>query len=141
VSAWLSALGVLVGLLVGLYFGLKFGERVRGRSRAFWMLNGAVFLIGMGVDFAGLVFGQLWLALGALGFIAGSITGLKYGYSESIGIWRTVDTWTGTDKSLRPPDDEDEDMLGDATAGTREDADAGTPDEAAARTSEEEAKA
>lgn len=95
-----------MGLLVGLFAGLKVGERVRGNSLAFWLLNGGVFLIGMGVDFAGLVLGQLWLALGALGFIAGSITGLKYGYSESIGIWRTVDTWTGTDKLLRPPDDE-----------------------------------
>jgi len=132
VSAWLSALGVLVGLLVGLYFGLKLGERVRGKSRAFWLLNIAVFLVGMTIDFAGLVFGQLWLALGALGFIAGSITGLKYGYSESIGIWRTVDTWTGTDKSLRPPDEEDadEDMPGDVTEGAHENAAAGSREDA-----------
>ena len=131
-SAWLSALGVLVGLLVGLYFGLKLGERVRGKSRAFWLLNIAVFLVGMTIDFAGLVFGQLWLALGALGFIAGSITGLKYGYSESIGIWRTVDTWTGTDKSLRPPDEEDadEDMPGDVTEGAHENAAAGSREDA-----------
>jgi len=132
VSAWLSALGVLVGLLVGLYFGLKLGERVRGKSRAFWLLNIAVFLVGMAIDFTGLIFGQLWLALGALGFIAGSITGLKYGYSESIGIWRTVDTWTGTDKSLRPPDEEDadEDMPGDVTEGAHENAAAGSHEDA-----------
>ena len=105
-SAALAALGVLVGVLVGIFAGLKIGGRVRGNSRAFWLLNGAAFLVSMAVEFTGLVFGQLWLALGALGFLGGAITGLKYGYSESIGVWRTIDTWTGTDKLMRPPDDD-----------------------------------
>ena len=108
-SAVATTLGVLGGLLIGIFGGLKIGDRIRGNSRAYWLLNGAVFLVGMAIDFTGLVFGQLWLALSALGFIAGSITGLKYGYSESIGLWRTIDIWTGTDKYMRPPGDEEND--------------------------------
>lgn len=109
-SAALAVLGVLVGIVTGILIGLKVGARVRGNSRAFWLLNIAAFLVSMAVDFTGLVFGQLWLAFGALGFLGGAITGLKYGYSESIGLWRTIDTWTGTDRLLRSPDhDEDDD--------------------------------
>jgi len=105
-----SIVAVLVGLLGGIFGGLKVGARVRGRARVYWALNALVVIVCMLLDFAGLVTGQLWLALGAVGLMGGSITGLKYGYSESIGVWRSMDTLTGADAGMRSPDDaEDED--------------------------------
>ena len=98
--------GVVVGLTVGIFGGLKVGELIRGRAKLYWALNGVVVLVCMLLDFAGLATGQLWLALGSVGLMGGGITGLKYGYSESIGIWRTIDTWTGSDDLMRPPNDE-----------------------------------
>jgi len=100
---------VLVGLLGGIFGGLKVGELIRGRPRTYWLLNGAAVLVFMVLDFIGLATGQLWLALGAVGLMGGTITGLKYGYNESIGIWRTVDSWTGTDANMRTADDKDGD--------------------------------
>lgn len=108
-SLLFTVIGVVVGLTVGIVGGLRAGEMVRGRPRAYWALNAVAVIVSMLLDFTGLATGQLWLALGAVGLMGGSITGLKYGYSESIGIWRTIDTWTGADAGLRPQeDDEDE---------------------------------
>ena len=103
-----GVVAVLFGLLGGIFGGLKVGGRVRGRARVYWSLNALVVVVCMLLDFAGLVTGQLWLALGAVGLMGGSITGLKYGYSESIGVWRTVDSLTGADAGMRSPDAEEE---------------------------------
>lgn len=102
---------VMLGLLGGLFAGLKAGEGVRGRPRAYWLLNGAAVLVFMVLDFVGLATGQLWLALGSVGLMGGAITGLKYGYNESIGLWRMIDSWTGSDANLRSADDDDEPAL------------------------------
>lgn len=102
---------VMLGLLGGIFGGLKVGEMVRGRPRTYWLLNGAAVLVFMVLDFVGLATGQLWLAMGAIGLMGGTITGLKYGYNESIGIWRKIDSWTGADANMRPADEDD------ATAG------------------------
>lgn len=101
------ALAVLGGLVGGTFAGLWIGGKVRGRARLYWVLNGVHVLLCMALNFAGLVTGQVWLSLGALGLMGGGITGLKYGYSESIGVWRTIDTWTGNDASMRLDDDTD----------------------------------
>jgi hypothetical protein len=100
--------GVVAGLGIGIFGGLKVGEMIRGRARTYWILSGVAVLVCMALDFVGLATGQLWLALGSIGLMGGSITGLKYGYSESIGIWRTIDTWTGSDAALRPADEDDD---------------------------------
>ena len=108
-SLLFTVVGVVVGLTIGVAGGLRAGEMVRGRPRAYWALNAVAVIVSMLLDFTGLALGQMWLALGAVGLMGGSITGLKYGYSESIGIWRTIDTWTGADAGLRPQElDEDE---------------------------------
>jgi len=98
---------VLLGLLGGIFGGLKVGEMIRGRPRTYWLLNGAAVLAFMVLDFVGLATGQLWLAMGAIGLMGGTITGLKYGYNESIGIWRKIDGWTGADAGMRPADEDD----------------------------------
>jgi len=99
----LAVAGVFVGLLGGLLGGYWLGGLARKNSRQYWALNGASVLLCVALDFVGLVTGQVWLALGAVGLLAGLLTGLKYGYSESIGAWRIFDTWMGTDEELRPP--------------------------------------
>lgn len=107
-----SIFAVLVGLLGGILGGLKVGGLVRGRTRVYWTLNAVVVVVCMLLDFAGLVTGQLWLAIGAVGLMGGSITGLKYGYSESIGVWRAMDGLTGADAAMRSPDDAEDENPG-----------------------------
>jgi hypothetical protein len=98
--------GVLLALLAGVAAGYKTGSVIRGNRKAFWGLNIAAVVFCAALDFVGLVLGQYWLAVSAIGLMAGLITGLKYGYAESIGAWRIFDSWTGGDESLRrpPPD-------------------------------------
>lgn len=109
---------VLLGLLGGILGGLKVGEMIRGRPRTYWLLNGVAVLVFMVLDFVGLATGHLWLALGAVGLMGGTITGLKYGYNESIGVWRTIDGWTGADASMHmAAEDEDERGAGTPSSG------------------------
>jgi len=77
--------------------GLWLGERVRGRPKRYWALNGAAVAVCMLADFVGLMLGWPWLAYGSLGAMGGAITGLKYGYAESIGVWRSIDRVTGVE--------------------------------------------
>ena len=70
-------LGVFLGLLGGMGAGLWLGERVRGRPKRYWALNGAAVFVCMLADFAGLMLGWPWLAYGSLGAMGGAITGLK----------------------------------------------------------------
>lgn len=95
---------VFVGLLGGIGAGLGLGELVRGRPRRYWALNVAALAVCMAVNFVGLVLGWPLLAYGALGAMGGVLTGLKYGYSESIGVWRTVDRLTGVEP-IHPPEE------------------------------------
>lgn len=93
----------LAGVVLGILAGLRLGERVRGRSRLYWTLNVLSFVAGGAVNFVGVLYGLLWLQMGALVLMGGLITGLKYGYAESIGLWRTHDTWMRNDEDLRGP--------------------------------------
>lgn len=100
-------LSVSFGLLGGIGAGLALGEVVRGRPRRYWVLNVAAVAACMAADFAGLVLGWSPLAYGALGAMGGALTGLKYGYSESVGVWRVVDRLTGVEP-LRPAEKPEE---------------------------------
>jgi hypothetical protein len=88
----LTLVAVAAGLLGGGIAGYRAGERVRGSRRWYWWMNAAVLLGCAALDFTGLVLGRPWLAYGALGLMAGLITGMKYGYSESMRVWRAPDT-------------------------------------------------
>ncbi len=101
-----AIIGVLAGLLGGIWGGYKLGEHVRGNPREYWTWNAVAFVVCVLLDMVGLALGWHWLAVSALGLLAGLITGMKYGYSESIGIWKMFDTWTGGDADLRPPVDD-----------------------------------
>ena len=97
-EAVLTVIGGAAGLALGLLGGLWLGGRVsRRRSWLYWTLNVLVLLIGIGGNFVGLYTGQFWLAVGSLAFIGGGLTGLKYGYGRSVGLWRVHDRAMGSD--------------------------------------------
>jgi hypothetical protein len=51
-------------------------------------MNAAVVIGCAALDFAGLATGRYWLAYSAVGLMGGLITGMKYGFSDSIAVWR-----------------------------------------------------
>jgi hypothetical protein len=51
-------------------------------------MNAAVVVGCAALDFAGLATGRYWLAYSAVGLMCGLITGMKYGFSDSIAVWR-----------------------------------------------------
>lgn len=82
----------LAGLSGGFWLGLRTGARLSGgRAWRYWAYNVLALLGGMLLAFAGQVFGALWLAVGGLGLAGGGITGLKYGYGASVGVWAIHD--------------------------------------------------
>ncbi|MDZ4655095.1 MAG: hypothetical protein U1F44_04385 [Coriobacteriia bacterium] len=57
----------------------------------YWLLNVFALILGVSVALAGLVFGFGWLVGAALGFEGGVLTGLKYGFGRSVGLWAVHD--------------------------------------------------
>jgi hypothetical protein len=89
VQVALDILAILAAYVGGLFAGLKVGALVRGRPASYWTLNIVAGLVCLAGDYVGLVLGLPWLALGSIGLLAGTISGLKYGYSDNIAVWRT----------------------------------------------------
>lgn len=106
-----------LGLAVGAWGGWAFGRRSRGSSRMFWFGNGAALVLGLGLSVLAAAAQFPPLSFFSIGFMGGAITGLKYGYGASEGLWRTHDVWMKSDKRLRgagqpregAPQEDDED--------------------------------
>ncbi len=99
-TVWM-VLGGIAGIALGLGAGFKIGELVRGRaSWIYWLLNVIALVLGVSIALAGLVFGFGWLVGAALGFEGGVLTGLKYGFGRSVGLWAVHDRLQDTDKNL-----------------------------------------
>jgi len=84
--------GVTVGFGASFWAGYRYG--VRGRTlpeSRYWIANGVGMLLGFVLASLGAQLGLLWLWIGSLGVMAGSISGLKYGLGKSVGIWRLMD--------------------------------------------------
>jgi len=93
--------GGIVGLSVGAYAGFWLGERIEGKKQwVYWLINAAALVLGVAAAFGGLYLGAQWLFVGAIGFEGGALTGLKYGYGRSVGVWAVHDRLTGNDKDL-----------------------------------------
>jgi hypothetical protein len=103
---------VAAGLAFGGLVGFKIGEAVRGSRWTYWALNISVVLGCAVLDFAGLVAGRYWLAYSAIGLMAGLITGMKYGYVDSMRVWRGA----GPDDPLAGAPDEAQSSEGVTTA-------------------------
>ena len=85
-----TIVAILAGAALGGLAGWWMGRSVKGDRRGYWLLNAAAVIVCAGLNFAGLMRGLPWLASGAIGLMGGAITGLKYGYAPSSGIWRSV---------------------------------------------------
>lgn len=93
-----AVLGGAVGLGLGVWVGLRWGANLRELPGwRYWLANGAAMVAGMALTFAGSVFGVVFIWVAGLGLMGGGLTGLKYGYGKSVGVWRTVDRITGVD--------------------------------------------
>ena len=100
----LTIAGVAAGLLGGGVGGYRLGRGVRGRRRTYWTLNVAVVLGCAVLDFAGLALGQDALAYSAIGLMGGLITGMKYGYVDSMRVWGGAgEIETAADATQEPP--------------------------------------
>jgi len=90
------------GIAAGIWGGLKLGERVRDeRPWKYWTLNGAAFVISVSALILAGFTQQIWVWAAVLGVFAGLLTGLKYGYGKSVGLWRTHDRLMRNDEDLR----------------------------------------
>lgn len=97
----LAAVGAVAGLAFGVWAGWVLGQRVRERKPwAYWALNAAAFFDGTLVMFLGIWFDQLWLTMAGVFLLGGLLTGLKYGYGKSVGVWRVHDRAVGSDDLL-----------------------------------------
>jgi hypothetical protein len=77
----------IAGLGLGGAAGWALGKWSAGHRRRFWTLVSACLVASMALNYIGLTSGQKWLALGALGLMAGLLTGLKYGYAPQTRAW------------------------------------------------------
>jgi len=88
----------VAGLAAGVWSGLRYGARLEGGpARRYWIANVVVLFGGMFVAFLGQALYALWLAVAGLGLSGGGITGLKYGYGVSVGVWAIHDRIVGSD--------------------------------------------
>lgn len=98
----LVIIGAIVGLGLGVWLGLTWGVALVPRPPwRYWAANGVVSLGGIAIAATGQAFGQWWVSVVGLGFMGGGITGLKYGYGRSTGIWAIHDRIVGSDEELR----------------------------------------
>ncbi len=94
----LVVIGSIAGLALGVWAGLKWGMALIDKSSGkYWLANGAMLLAGMVVVVAGQALGAMWFAVAGAGIMAGGITGLKYGYGKSPGVWAIHDRLMGID--------------------------------------------
>jgi hypothetical protein len=97
-EAVVIVIGGFAGLAVGLVGGLWVGGLIKDRgSWLYWVLNVLVLALGVLGNFLGLSVGRFWVVVASLAFIGGGLTGLKYGYGRSIGLWRVHDRAMGSD--------------------------------------------
>ena len=105
----LLIIGSLTGLAAGIWIGLKWGMRLADRpSWRYWAANGVMALAGLVIATAGQFLGAHWFAVSGVGIMAGGITGLKYGYGQSPGVWAIHDRFLRIDGPEGPADEDRE---------------------------------
>jgi hypothetical protein len=67
------------GLAAGGWIGLLLGRRYSDMSWRFWMAGIAALVACSALCALGLAFDLRWVAVGAIGLLGGTFTGLKYG--------------------------------------------------------------
>lgn len=98
----LVVIGAIAGIGVGGWIGLKWGVALMPREPwRYWLANLAMAIGGVLIATAGQFLAQWWISVVGLGFMGGGITGLKYGYGHSTGIWAIHDRLVGIDEEMR----------------------------------------
>jgi hypothetical protein len=125
-----------MGFAVGGAAGYKAGRAVVLDRRRFWIWASLGVVVCIGIDLLGLALGQDWLELGALGAMAGWLTGIKYGGIAEVRVWDpSAAAQIEAQQPAAAPDarpDAAADAALDATVPASEDA--GTEDESRAVT-------
>ena len=85
-----AVVSVGAGIGIGAWAGYALGTRAQGSRGGFWSAAVGATIVSMLIDFAGLMLGQYWLAVGAIGLMCGALTGLKYGYSPNVRVWEAL---------------------------------------------------
>ena len=89
-------LAAVVGIALGFWAGFAAGSRASKKPAwAYWVLNLVALAVGLAVDVVGLSVGSLPLATLGLALFAGGISGLKYGYGRTLGLWKAADALFG----------------------------------------------
>ena len=83
----LVAVSAVVGLALGGLLGYLLGRRVVEDRLRFWWCAAGIVSVCVVADYAGIVTGRGWLAIGSLCAMAGGITGLKYGGVQAVRMW------------------------------------------------------
>ena len=94
-------IALVVGFAAGTAVGYWIGSRFRDDRRFLWALAIAAFLSASILNFAGLLSGTQWLAIGAVGLMAGVISGVKYGGFPETRVWDAGSP--GDDGKQKPP--------------------------------------
>jgi energy-converting hydrogenase Eha subunit A len=80
---------VIVGLGVGGAIGWGVGRRWEQHRRRMWFATAVLLVAVCALDIAAISRGQFAVAYGAIGLMAGALTGIRYGgFSEIRDVWR-----------------------------------------------------
>lgn len=98
----------VAGLALGVVLGLKSGDLIAGGPKwRYWALNLGAFIAGVVMEAVAFVYGLLWLRVGALLWLAGMFTGLKYGFG-AVPLARTLRERREAERAHAGPVHEDE---------------------------------
>lgn len=98
----LIVIGGVGGLVIGALAGFWLGGLIEGKQPwIYWTLNVVALLVGIAAATGALyIVAAQWLFVAAIGFEGGILTGLKYGYGRSVGVWAVHDRLTKNDQDM-----------------------------------------
>ncbi|MDR3686405.1 MAG: hypothetical protein P4L93_05580 [Coriobacteriia bacterium] len=82
-----DVIGIAVGLVLGALLGYWIGTNWEHDRRMLWVMGIGAFVLATVINFVGRVFGLEWLAIGAIGLMAGILSGVKYGGFPDVRVW------------------------------------------------------
>ncbi len=84
----------ILGILIGFRIGQQWAPRAESK-RQYWVFNGIAYAVCIVVSAFIAALGLVVLVFAVIGILGGIIAGLKYGYGDSVGPWKKVDTMMG----------------------------------------------
>lgn len=81
---------MVFGIILGYGVGQILGKRAQD-NRQYWVANALLLGAGILISALSALSNLIALVSLSLGLIAGGVTGIKFGYGRSVGIWRRHD--------------------------------------------------